>query len=344
MAVMPAAVGDIIHRSLDAILRMLHSESCASLQDPAAVQALRGVGGFSSLIGQEIDRQIQLFSENPRTTARAGRLRLELAQMTPVIRQRLQSLVARADLRPGAETGGAVSAAPGAGFRLPLRDGSNPEVPLRAQGLRFAGRADLITLNGDHCAITDYKTGAPDEHHAEQLQIYNLLWSVDTDVNPNRIAVTSLTVAYATHDVSVSPLGVAGLDALAEQLNSRVHVAGADVSARPPPARPDAQMCRMCGVRHLCEDYWITVAGSDSDGRFIDSELLIKARNGPRSWLAEIQHSREQALLRTPTEDSGFQVGDRIRLLGAVKEHEAENEATILTVTQVTELFLLTDS
>src|SRR5689334_22506494 len=49
-AALPAAVGDVIHRSLDAILQLLHSEGCASIHDPTAVAALRRVGGFSSLI------------------------------------------------------------------------------------------------------------------------------------------------------------------------------------------------------------------------------------------------------------------------------------------------------
>ena len=63
---------------------------------------------------------------------------------------------------------------PGAGGgseRAPLGNGSFPEVELQAPKLRFADRADVISIDGDTVTITDYKTGEPDPQHADQLRI-----------------------------------------------------------------------------------------------------------------------------------------------------------------------------
>jgi hypothetical protein len=201
----------------------------------------------------------------------------------------------------------------------------------------------LLTLNEDQCAIVDYKTGGPDDHHAEQVRLYQLIWSRDRELNPDRLPVTSLTISYAAHDVSVTPLAGSELEALADELATRIHAAEHELALRPPPARPAADLCRLCGVRQLCSDYWTSSAVDDAS-QFVDREGAIISRNGSRSWMIQVDEPRkERALLRTLTEQPGFDVGDDVRLLDLVIERDEETGEAVLTVTQSSEVFRLSD-
>jgi PD-(D/E)XK nuclease superfamily len=252
-------------------------------------------------------------------------------------------MVARATLVQTSSTS-ALETAPSA-TRAPLGDGSHPEVPLEAPDLRLAGRADLITIANDSCAIVDYKTGAPDEHHAAQLQMYALLWDRDSERNPEGLPVVALTLSYATHDEKVDPLAPSELDALAEELIARIAVSERELELRPPPARPAATICRFCNVRHLCEDYWSSIAGTAATaGDFVDEQGTIVSQNGPRSWLIEVQPDRKPFLLRTPTEDPGFKVGDHLRLLDVVLARDEDLDGAAISITQASEIFQLTNA
>lgn len=335
---MPALAGQVIHGSLDAILRTFYQRGCSSIADPAATDAVRNLGGYSALIERQIENQLEEFKANPRTASRVAALGSALQSRTPEIRQRVQSMVARATLAPTS----AIARTNGKGthMRTPLRDGSHPEVPLRASDLRLFGRADVITVSSDGCSILDYKTGAPDEHHAEQLRMYQLLWSGDAELNPAQAPVVSLTLSYATHDVTIEPLSPAELDSLAGELVARVRAVEDDLAFRPPPARPEPTMCRLCDVRHLCDEYWASSAVVDDSREFVDRQGTIVARNGPRSWIMEIEEpNAERALLRTPTEDPSFAVGDQVRLLDVVVATNEDAGEAVVTITRASEVF-----
>src|SRR5205823_2534020 len=108
----------------------------------------------------------------------------------------------------------------------------------------------------DDCVLTDYKTGAPDEHHTDQLRLYALLWSRDEQVNPRRLRASSLVIAYTTHDELIDGPEQEELEALGNTLENRVSRAEGTLARRPPPAHPAPDMCRLCSVRQLCDDYW----------------------------------------------------------------------------------------
>jgi hypothetical protein len=155
------------------------------------------------------------------------------------------------------------------------------------------------------------------------------------------LPVSSLTLSYSVHDLSIEPLTSFELDALAAVLVARIRTAEDDIALRPPPARPAPEMCRLCSVRHLCEDYWAGF-GATGSGEFVDREGSIVGRNGPRSWMIEIQGPRrERVLLRTPSETPGFDVGDDVRLLDVALAEDEEVGLTVLTLTRASEVFRL---
>jgi hypothetical protein len=337
---LPAIVGEVIHRSLDLILRTFYEHGCSSINDAAATEALRGLGGYSAIVDREIARQVEALQANPRMVARVSILRTTLRSRLPEIRQRTQTMVSRAKLVPTTVNVG--SQRLGTGEVTPLRKGSHPEVSLRVPDLRLTGRADLLTLEDSSCAIVDYKTGLPNDHHAEQVRMYQLLWSRDTGRNPGGVPVTSLTLSYARNEVSVEPLSSDELAALADDLTRRVDAAEEEVGHRPPPARPAPEVCRLCAVRHLCTEYWVSSGLSDAGGEYVDRQGIVSARQGPKSWLFSAERPLgEQVILRTPTEQPGFEVGDEIRLLDVVLPQADDEDGAVITMTPSSEFFVV---
>jgi PD-(D/E)XK nuclease superfamily len=342
--ILPALLGDIVHRSLDLILRRLYEAGCESIADASAVDVLRALGGYSGLAERLIGEQMDSLQSNPRMADQVSGLRSALKARIPAIRQRVQALLVRATLVPRELAGEAAADAVPASGRAPLSTGSHPEVTLHAPQLRVAGRADLITLGPGSCSIVDYKTGAPDDHHADQLRLYALLWARDIELNPEAMPATSLTLSYATHDERVEPPEPHALELLTQQLTDRIAATEGELMLRPPPARPSPTTCRLCSVRQLCDDYWGSAAidAALTPQGFGDREGTVISQNGPRSWVIEVESVR-RSLLRTPTEDPGFRVGDRVRLLGAALARDDDSGDETITLTRTSEVFQLAD-
>lgn len=339
---LPALVGDAVHRVLELILRSLHDHGCQSLATPCAVEVLKELGGYSKLIERVIDEQLHDLEDNPRMVDRIPGLRSALRTRVPDIRHRVQAAITRTTLKPIPSTNRAILDTPQRG---PLGDGSYPEVELRAPELRFGGRADLLTISSGACTITDYKTGVPDTHHAEQVKTYALLWSRDRELNPSKLPLQQLVLSYGTHDERLDPPTDAHLVALAGQLVNRTAEAESQLLLRPPPARPAPAMCRFCGVRQLCEDYWdslthLATRSSHEEPDWFDYEGTVTSRNGPRSWLVTADDG-SALLLRTSSETTTFRLGDRIRLLNLLHGRDPDSPVPIGTLTQASEVFLL---
>ncbi|MCV0371904.1 PD-(D/E)XK nuclease family protein [Filomicrobium sp.] len=341
---LPGLVGDVTHGVIELIVRKLHDLGCESLAEPRASEALRELGGYSKAIGRVIGERMDALETNPRVAHRIPAMRAALAARTPEIRRAVQSMVTRTTLKPvrTSERAGVGHR----GRRAPLQEGSHPEVWLHAQDLRFWGRADLVTLDGDGCTIVDFKTGAPAAHHADQLGTYAVLWNGDRELNPRSVPVRRLQLTYPAHDVDVAPPSAEEAAELATELMHRSSTVASELGQRPPPARPALDMCRRCGVRQMCDDYWagpaVELLGADVD--FIDCEAVVLSENGPRSWIISIPADGTRGLLRTPTETAAFAVGDRVRLLDTAFVRDEELDRTILTLTQWSEVSVLAPS
>jgi len=90
---------------------------------------------------------------------------------------------------------------------------------------------------------------------------------------------------------------------------SRNILAGAKESLRlrPAPGVPISSDMRLCAVRHRCEEYLcnpvpeaVTQASSEIND-FIDCERVVTNRDGPRSWMVQIESIRRWLLCKLPT-------------------------------------------
>jgi hypothetical protein len=344
---LPAMTGSVVHRCLELLLTALQAQGSASVADPSAVEAIRGLGGYTKLVDSVIAEELDALRRNPRAIDRVAVFGAQLVKEVPRIRERVQMAISRAQLmatRDGSEV------RPDAAGMVGLTPGSHTEVELRADELRLLGRADLISVDESGCTITDYKTGEPNQHHAEQLRLYGLLWSRDRKANPDHIPIERLVLAYATHDEVVEAPSGPELEALADQVTARIAATEEEFTLRPPPANPDSETCRFCDVRHLCDDYWAEVGLTNrsdpagSSGRFSDYEGEITRRNGPKSWVLKLEGESGAALLRTVTESPGFAAGDYVRLLGVIGgtvDGEGAGPQVILTMTPLSESYSL---
>ena len=143
--------------------------------------------------------------------------------------------------------------------------------------------------------ITDYKTGADSPIHAEQLRLYALLWNLDRDANPARRPVASLTAAYPGRDATIPVPGEPELRDIEKQIAVSIGEADAELAATTPRAVPSAENCGNCGVRHLCDAYWSTVAPDPSDlpddARF-DCQGTVGTRERPAQLVAPRRRTR----------------------------------------------------
>ena len=175
-----ALTGNVVHESLEIIIRALVRSGCSSTQDPEAVAVLRTLGGYSAIIQRVTEEQIRRLENNPRCHSRHEYLRRELTLRSAEMRRATQSLLSRSII--AADVGQTRSRERSDNSESPttvrghLPDGTYPELSRRSTRLRMTGRADLVTMSGGDVRIVDYKTGAPSEHHSEQLRTYALIW------------------------------------------------------------------------------------------------------------------------------------------------------------------------
>lgn len=337
-----ALVGDVLHRALESILVALQEHGCPSSSGPAAISALKDLGGYSEVIRLAIAATVDPLRGNPRLEGSLPHLQASLLRRLPEIRQRVQSMTSRL----GAEAAPMTTSAIDHGHdRLPLTAGSHAEVELQAPDLRFTGRADLITLRASECVITDYKSGRDDPHHEEQLRIYALLWRHDVVLNPHSLPVTQLILAYPTHSETLAPPSAPELAALEQQLLERMQAADTSLKLRPPLAHPAPAICEHCSVRHLCDDYWVAQTKASWSkpvtDPIVDCAVTIDRQNGPRSWLVTLDPTAATALLQTATENVAFSAGQRLRLLAVVVDRDEESETPTLRLTNSSEYFSL---
>ena len=186
----------------------------------------------------------------------------------------------------------------------------------------------------------------PDHHHGEQIRFYALLWNRDRELNPHSLPVTRLTLSYSTHDVEVAVPSSADLEMIAGDTSRHIDELESSLVQYPPEARPEKEMCHVCEVRHLCEEYWTEIANSqrhatsEPEPDWFDLEGQIVGQNGPRSWLIKMR-TEEVVLLRTSSESVPFQSGDSLRILDLRREDGEELTQRIGIMTQTSEIFAL---
>jgi hypothetical protein len=326
-----SVVGDVVHGALEEVVRGLAEAGADSGASAAAVAVLRSIGGYSDVIERSITVRAEELEANPRMAPRLDTFIRELRSRLPEMRQSTQATLSRTRLVPSITRHTSDGEARGA-----IVDGSYPEYDIISSALGWIGRADLVTIEGQDVHILDYKTGAPSDHHADQLRTYALLWFRRDGADRSRPRATRLTLSYPSHDADMPAPSDAELAEFERDLLAR----SADLRSQVEhdrPARPSPENCCFCSVRHLCDVYWRTVPPA-SDGS-TDAEVTIKARNGPRSFRARLAHTNEEVLVRTG-EDASLPTSSRWRILNGYGVRGDEGDLRI-SVTASSELYRL---
>lgn len=337
-----ALFGDVVHDSLERIIRAFARAGCTYSGSAEAVGVLRGLGGYSAVIKDVLDARLARLDGNPRVgDDRRARLQQHLEDRVPEARTDIQGYLQRMTLRqePRAEGVPSGQATP---IRQPLGHGPHPEATLRADHLRVKGRIDLLTVTSEQADIVDYKTGAQDPSHLDQLRFYAMLWDQDEVANRHRKPPGKLAAAYVSTEVSVSAPDAHELADLSTRTAQRVATADAEVVAIVPKATP-GDHCTHCPVRSLCGTYWREVTPQPSevrDGAWFDYAGIVGEQNGIRSWWMVDKHGQKELLLRTPPGRT-FSPGQRVRMLGLRRDEDPEIIAPVATMTGNTELFVV---
>lgn len=343
-----AVAGSVVHLALEIILHQLVGAGVPSISDPSAPQVLRKIGGYTRVLEESIERVLECYVDNPRADGVIEYAQRALRGQIPALRSRVQSMLSRVRL-PKNFPSAPVAVAPKVDRplrRLPLGSGIYPEVEVRAKGIGWKGRVDLITLGDDACEITDFKTGDIEEAHKVQVRAYAVMWGLDDELNPSGRAVDRLLLSYSGQTVNVPPPSTLETDKIIHELLNRRRAAEAALTACPPLARPSAESCRYCSVRQLCDAYWSGGMQNVSEcGRFGDIELKVTGRHGPTSWDAVVERARDYSrgtpvLLRVASSDV-MAVGGRVRVLNGqlVRDDESGDVALIVSLGVLSEAF-----
>lgn len=335
-----ALAGSVVHLALEIIAKQIARAGVSSMSDPGATLVLRDLGGYTCVVESCVERILNRYVDNPRADTLMEHARRTLQGQVPALRARVQSMLNRLKLSESASLPSTTSPPKSnePPVRLPLRKGIHPEVDVRARSIGWKGTVDLLVLNDEECEITDFKTGAADEAHKFQVRAYAVMWRLDDEINPSGRVADRLVLTYESQDVDVAAPSASEIDDLGRDLLARRLSAEAALTARPPSAHPNADTCRYCGVRQLCEAYWAgaTQVVSD-DRRFGDIELRITGRHGPLSWDGEVVCARDlppktPALLRLK-QNYEFKKGTRVRVLDGAIARDPEDDAAPAVVT-----------
>lgn len=337
-----ALFGDVVHDSLETIVRALAAHGCTSSIGADAIAVLKELGGYTEVVKAMMVKRLARLKDNPRLSGDGrGRLQDQLEQRIPEAREEVQHHLHRMRLIPR-EAAGSVS---GGGSPRYLRSvGSHPEAALQADDMRLWGRIDLLTVGSDRVDITDYKTGAEDESHLDQLRFYAVLWDRDSVSNPGRTPLGTLTASYPTREVSIDAPDNGQLQSLADALTTRIASADDHARSDAPTAQP-GDHCRFCSVRSLCSAYWPTTPDPRDvkRGAWFDFEGTVAERNGIKSWwLHDSSPENKALLLRTTAAHHVFESGQRLRLLGLRREEDPETDISVAVLTQMSEVFEVT--
>ena len=340
----PAALfGDVVHDSLEAIVGALASRGCRSASGPEAIAVLKELGGYSEIAKTMLASRLSKLEGNPRlSVGDRDRLRDKLEHRIPEAREEVQHYLHRMTLAPieGAGSGSGVASG---SSRRPRGVGFHPEATLQADELRLWGRIDLLDVGPEQVDITDYKTGARDESHFDQLRFYAVLWDQDGVSNDKQTPLGTLTASYSSRKATIDAPGAEELQALVYALGTRVAAADALVLSAEPAART-GEHCGFCSVRPLCSAYWVTTPDPASlkEGTWFDFEGIVDERNGIKSWwLRDLSPQQTPLLLRTTSAHQAFEPGKRLRLLGLRRDEDPDTDAVVAMLTQTSEVFLV---
>lgn len=351
LPMLPAIFGTVVHGVVERLARDLGAAGITSPVAADVVGTLGSLGGWRTIVLEAIEHELARLDGNPRVSAeRVDRLRDELIRRAPEVADRVKVFLGRGAFPSVTEIymgPGVVATAMGGSVpRRPATGGAHAELEVVAEVLRLTGRIDLLVVDEVDVGIIDFKTGAENSDHGDQVRLYALLWYLDAQVNPARRLATDLRAVYPTHEQAVAAPDLAELRSLEVVTASRVRAADLVTQAPPPTANPTEENCRHCSVKHLCDAYWSTLppaVTAVSAEQWFDFEGRILRQNGSKSWFVEtLTKPSAEVLVRTVETNMAFQVGRRVRLLGVRRSQDPDDpERLVISMVGTSEWYPL---
>lgn len=344
-----AFAGLIVHSAAELIIKRFMQDGVKSAMEAKAMETLRSLGGYTTILSSVLDDAFEREADNPRFQQfKASFLKLMLAKV-PRMRESLQELlrgqswISRTSETTHEATTHAVDRP-----RLRLGPGTYFEVELRDKQIMWKGRADIITLSGAGCSITDLKTGSPLDHHQEQMIVYSVLWDGDQELNANQVPISDLRLCYSRGSISVSVPAKADMNKIRANLHERTAQIKEEIESESVPARPSIDNCRYCQVKLLCDDYW-TSSARDQSEQFRDVELVLQSVRGDSTWAAKLisvsGRPSEEVILKRSQSDLPFwkdlREQMRIRLTDVFVTPRATDELPLISLTTFSEALIL---
>lgn len=320
-----------------------------SVMDGKAMETLRSLGGYTTILSKVLDDLLQREADNPRFQQfKASFLKQMLAKI-PRMRESLQELL-RGQSWISRTLGMTPETTSGSNDkqRFRLGPGTHFEVELRDKQIMWKGRADIITLSSAGCNITDLKTGSPSDHHQEQMIAYAVLWDGDRELNENHVPISDLRLCYSSGSISVSVPAQADTEKIRANLQERTARIKEEIESEIVPARPSIDNCRYCQVKLLCDEYW-TSSARDETEQFHDFELVLKSARGDSIWtatsIAASGLSGEEVVLKRSQSDlpfwRDFREGMRVRITDAFLTPREGDEMPLISLTTFSEALIL---
>jgi len=344
--VMGALVGAIAHSVVKTLTREFVAAGCSGVHDGTAIGAMRKLGGYTSLITGAIVSEVESWRGNPRALPVVANVERTLRAKAPEIRGYVQTLLSQVRFVKAL-----VARSEGGQRRRALTQGVFSELVLRANRIQWKGKVDLLSLDQSGCEIVEFKTGQASAKHGEQVRMYAVLWWMEDELNPASKVPTKLTVVYPTGKEDVACPSPEDLRQLADEMTQRSELAKKSVRMVPPPAKPAVEVCRFCGVRQLCREYWAPesspMAAMEGDGnQLADVQVIIEGRHGPTSWDATVEagtrlQPKSRILIRSGSPGLELEREYRIRVVDAwlSQDPEAPESTRVVTLGAHSEVY-----
>jgi hypothetical protein len=347
LPVVTAIFGNVVHGVVERLIKELGAAGISSPSAGDVVGLLGSLGGWRGIVLDSIDQSLRSFTRNPRVSSdRLERIRDELVRRAPEAADQVKAFFGRGALpaAKGSSTHHATESAPGPKRRYPAGLGAHAELEVTADELRLTGRIDLLCIDEADVTGTDFKTGAEDAGHDDQVRLYALLWDLDRQINPDRRPATQLVVAYPFLERVVEAPDAAQLRVLETTTAKRVEAADSATQDTPPTATPSKETCQFCHVKHLCDAYWPVIPPGITEASpevWFDFEGRVQRPNGPRSWYMEsLGAPPTEVLVRTVETNVAFPVGMRVRLLGVRRSQDPDDaERLVISMTNTSEWY-----
>jgi hypothetical protein len=332
-----AIVGVIVHEILSRLFRAMALVGYPAL----GTEAFRAAVARVDILGTaraELAEALRRAAENPR--AQGFQLQATARDVYNKVAQGFRNEYASVGAggqapAPPLSSGPMAATAPVAGRRELLeRQGLLSEEEVRHPRLPVRGFIDLLVRRDGRTVVLDFKTGAAHPEHREQLLVYALMWWRSTDDLP-----VTIELRYGAR-VESWPVSAAELDRVERELDAKIarHLGG---MATRPAAASVGLHCTGCGVRQLCDDYWVSSGGAgmvQGEGERADLAVTVQSAVTKTGFIGHDRSGQEIAVVfdeEVALMYGPFAERERLRILGAFRE----SGLAAFRLTRATEVF-----